>query len=145
MSEEAPPLVQAAFRGDIQAVDRQLDSGADIDAAGRVWNPLHAAIESEELECVRLLLERGADVEAISGDLSPLAHAVDITIDGHHQSGGIPGGEHLDIVALLLHAGADPEPGLRVAEGYEATRVVHFISEVARRPRPAFHVDDRGL
>ena len=41
MSEE---LAKAAFDGDVQAIRRLLDEGADIDAEGRNWNPLQAAI-----------------------------------------------------------------------------------------------------
>jgi hypothetical protein len=36
---------KAAFVGDVEAIERLLDAGANIDSDGRIWNALHAAIE----------------------------------------------------------------------------------------------------
>ena len=83
MSEE---LAKAAFDGDVETVRRLLDEGAEIDAQGRNWNPLHTAIENGQVACVRLLIARGADVECPVGGLSPLANAVDAAIDGTIQN-----------------------------------------------------------
>jgi len=74
-----------------------LHEGVNIDSKGRVWNALHAAIESEEFDCVKFLIGRGADIECINNNLSPLAHAVDISIDGTIQTGGSSGDEPIDI------------------------------------------------
>lgn len=72
-------LVQAAFCGNLDEVARLLDEGTDIDAIGRNWNALHAAIENEHFSCVRLLLERGADVNLSVANCTPLEHAVDVS------------------------------------------------------------------
>jgi ankyrin repeat protein len=127
-------LVQAVFEGDVAEVARLLEAGADVDADGRIWNALHAAIENDDLACVRLLLDHGADVEhRAAGDLSPLAHAVDIAIDGAHQTGGNPGDERTDVIALLLEAGADPGPGLVVARGYRAAKLIDLLTAAVDR------------
>src|SRR5688500_7741493 len=97
-------LVQAAFEGRTDEVRRLLDQGVPIDAPARNWNPLHAAVENEQLECVQLLIARGADIEYdMGGEItSPLAHAVDRAIDGTIQTRGNPGDEPTDIVCCLL-------------------------------------------
>src|SRR5436305_12837502 len=109
MSDE---LSTAAFDGDVEAVRRLLDAGADVNAEGRHWNPLHAAIESHNVACVQLLIRRGADVERLAGNMSPVAHAVDIAVDGTIQAGGRQGDEPTEIIEFLLAAGADPASGL---------------------------------
>ena len=130
MSDE---LVRAAFEGDVAAVARLLEAGADVDADGRIWNALHAAIENDDVACVRLLIEHGADVEhRAAGDLSPLAHAVDVAIDGAHQNAG---DERTDVIELLLEAGADPGPGLMVARGYRAAKLIDLLTAAAEGAR----------
>jgi ankyrin repeat protein len=127
-------LVRAVFEGDLQAVERLLDAGADIDAEGRIWNALHTAIESENIDCVRLLIERGADVEhRAAGDLTPLAHAVDVAIDGADQHGGTPGDERTELIELLLQAGADPAPALEAARGYRSAKLIDLLAAAASR------------
>ena len=128
-------LVQAAFEGDVAAVARLLEAGADIDADGRIWNALHAAIENDDVACVRLLLEHGADVDhRAAGDLTPLAHAVDVAIDGTRQNGG-DGDERTDVIELLLDAGADPAPGLKAARGYRAGKLIDLLTAAVERSR----------
>jgi ankyrin repeat protein len=126
MSEE---LAKAAFDGDVETVRRLLDEGAEIDEQGGNWNPLHAAIENGQVACVRLLIARGADLERPVGGMSPLANAVDAAIDGTIQTGGKPGDEPTEIISLLLEAGADPAPGLRVARDYKSTKLIEFLLE----------------
>jgi hypothetical protein len=122
-------LARAAFDGNIAEVTRLLDVGADIDAEGTNWNPLHAAIENDDPSCVRLLIERGADIERPApGYASPLAHAVDISIDGTIQSGGHPGEEPTQVILLLLSAGASVESGLLVARSYNSGKIVALLT-----------------
>jgi ankyrin repeat protein len=129
-------LVQAAFEGDVAVVARLLEAGADIDADGRIWNALHTAIENDDVACVRLLIDHGADVEhPAAGDLTPLAHAVDVAIDGTHRHGGNPGDERTDVIALLLGAGADPAPALKVAHGYRAAKLIDLLTAAVERGR----------
>jgi len=122
-------LTQAAFDGDVAELARLLDNGANIDAEARNSNPLHAAIENGKASCVRLLIERGADVERPApGYASPLAHAVDISVDGTIQSGGNPGEEPTEIIVLLLSAGAMVEPGLTVARRYQSAKLIQLLT-----------------
>jgi ankyrin repeat protein len=56
-------LNTAAFRGDIDAVRRMLNAGADIDARDRGgWTPLLRAIQQRRINVAALLIERGANV-----------------------------------------------------------------------------------
>jgi hypothetical protein len=100
----------------------------------KIRNPLHAAIENERVSCVQLLIRRGADIErCAAGDLSTLAHAVDIAIDGTIQAGGNPGDEPTEIINLLLEAGTDPTPGLRVAQAYGSSKIIELLSVALMR------------
>ncbi|HZM91475.1 MAG TPA: ankyrin repeat domain-containing protein [Blastocatellia bacterium] len=130
MSDE---LIKAVFDGDVDAVRRLLDAGDDIDADGRIWNPLHVAIENQNAACVHLLIRRGADIEhSAAGNLSPLAHAVDSAIDGTIQTGGSPGDEPTEIINLLLDAGADSTQALEVAREYESSKIVDLLTSVMK-------------
>ena len=125
-------LVQASFEGDARRILELLEAGAGINGYGRYWNPLHAAIENEQIECIDLLIKKGADLESTPKahpDFTPLAHAVDIAIDGTMQRGGRPGEEPTEAILLLLAAGADPSPGLAVAEKYRS----EFVARVLQR------------
>jgi hypothetical protein len=124
MSEE---LAQAAFDGDTEKVAELLDAGAPVNAKGRNWTPLHAAIENERYDCVALLIARGADVQESSSDFPPMAHAVDIAIDGTIQTGGYPGDEPTEIIQLLLRYGASPLPGLAVARAYKSDKIIRLL------------------
>ena len=57
----ASPLHMAAAR-DARDVETLLDKGAHIDAQdNRGWTALHTAVSANQLEVVKLLLEKGAD------------------------------------------------------------------------------------
>jgi uncharacterized protein len=124
-------LAQAAFDGNIGRITDLLDAGAPINAKGRNWTPLHAAIENERLDCVELLISRGADIHEESSDFPPIAHAIDIAIDGTIQTDGSPGDEPTAIVELLLSHGANPAAGLRVAREYKSFKLIRLL-EAAR-------------
>jgi ankyrin repeat protein len=130
MSEQRD-LVQAAFNGKVGLVIQLLKDGADINGVGVAWSPLHAAIESQQFFCVAVLLRRGADVSQVLHGLTPLAHAVDATIDQSAQCGAdaFP----TDIIRLLLAAGADPLPGLKVARDYRCAAVVELLEAACER------------
>ena len=74
-------LANAAFRGDLPRIEELLRAGADINAEGDRWNPLHAAIENSQSEAVRLLLRSGADIERTAQGWTPLAHALELEWD----------------------------------------------------------------
>jgi ankyrin repeat protein len=122
-------LVQAAFNGKVGLVIQLLNAGADVNAIGRTWSPLHAAIESQRFTCVAVLLQRGADVSQTILGLSPLAHAVDAAIDQSAQCGiaVVP----TDIIRLLISAGAEVPPGLKVARDYGRRDIIELLEAAA--------------
>ena len=99
-------FIDAAFNGDVAQVLFFLEAGADVNEMGRNWNPLHAAIENEQVETVPILLQAGADPNFSIGDFTPLYHAIDTQIDGYQQTLAtkLPSA---DLVKLLVEAGAD--------------------------------------
>ncbi|MET7685795.1 ankyrin repeat domain-containing protein [Streptomyces sp. NPDC005423] len=68
--------------------------------------PTHHAVEMEDLEALRDLLDRGADINEERQGLTLLHHAIDVEIDGHTQTGDPL---HVDVTAYLLARGADPQ------------------------------------
>jgi uncharacterized protein len=69
------------------------------------WSPLHHAVEMEDLDAIRALLDSGGDVEEEEGGWSLLQHAIDVEVDGSTQTGDAL---HVDVTAYLLARGADP-------------------------------------
>jgi ankyrin repeat protein len=90
-------LFEAAADGDIGAITKLLDAGADVNAAiGGDGSPLIGAAREGRLDAARLLLDRGADVDkGVRGDGSALIMAA--------REG------HIDVVTLLLDRGASIE------------------------------------
>lgn len=123
--EEANELISVAYAGQVGRINRLLDAGADINARGRNGTALHAAITAERFWCVATLIKRGADIEAMTHGLTPLALAVDAAIDRSNQC-QIPQ-LPTDIIRLLLEAGADPKPGLKVAKDYQCEPLVTLL------------------
>ena len=99
LSAAAPPpdpLLDAAARGDLQALRALLEGGADPGVAlGDGLTALHIAAEEGNVDMAKLLLDAGADAEAKTriGSYTPLHLAA--------------GSAHLDVVEVLLRAGAD--------------------------------------
>jgi ankyrin repeat protein len=93
--DELPPLVQAAAKGDNDAVERLLDGGADANEADPSgWIALHAAATRDHPYVVRRLLSSGADANARTRDgFTPLLNAA--------AAGRA-------VIEALLEAGADP-------------------------------------
>jgi hypothetical protein len=70
------------------------------------WGPTHDAVEFENLSLLRDLLNAGADVEGDGGDgWTLLWHAIDMEVDARDQGDSL----HVDVTALLISRGADPE------------------------------------
>ncbi|MFD4323383.1 hypothetical protein ACFWQC_02030 [Nocardioides sp. NPDC058538] len=67
--------------------------------------PPHVAVEQEDVERLRDLLDAGGDVHEEWNGMSLLAHAVDTEADGAAQAGDPL---HVDTTAYLLSRGADP-------------------------------------
>ncbi|HEV7300942.1 MAG TPA: ankyrin repeat domain-containing protein [Tepidisphaeraceae bacterium] len=101
-------LVQTAFKGDVAAVARLVEEGADLRAySDGGLNALHAAIENNQLQTVELLLQLGADVEQTTRDgwFTPLLHAIEVSSDAASQLEQARSGDMID---LLLRHGASP-------------------------------------
>lgn len=92
-------LIDAAHRGDVQAVRTLLDQGVKPDEKGPRYAPTSLGIAASrgDLPMMELLLDRGADIGAKSNSGTPL-HAA--------SSHG-----HLKAVQLLLDRGADINAG----------------------------------
>jgi ankyrin repeat protein len=84
--DKTDDLVQASFDGHLDHVRTLLEEGVDIDGTGRIWNPLHAAIENEHINVINYVLTTGADVEYLCGGIRPLHHAIDLEIDTATQA-----------------------------------------------------------
>lgn len=86
----------AAAAGDLEAIRRHLDGGADVNAASGDFRltPLHRAALGDHAEAADLLLARGADADAAAIDGGTPLHAAAFV--GHEA-----------VVATLLERGAD--------------------------------------
>ena len=98
-SPRRPPLFDAIEAGDLAAVRRLLDQGADPAAVQDERSALLAAVKGGVPEVVGVLLDRGAPPNDGGGYMRPLPQAAEK---------GSP-----DIVRLLLDHGADPNMGHR--------------------------------
>src|SRR6185295_16285885 len=87
-------LFEAVRKGDVAAVTKALDSGADVNAKFRYGTTaLFKAAERGNVPVVKLLLDRGADVKV--EDTFYHATAFTWALDG----------KHLEVVKLLLEKG----------------------------------------
>ena len=146
-AEELPGvLVLPSMRGDLNAMSMLLDAGAAVDSVNSSRRTaLLGAIEREQLEAVRFLLDAGANPEGNPSDgglrrlPTPLIEAikssrveiVELLIEvgaGVDSVGGVPlvtpliaaaRRNHTRTVDLLLAAGADPK---KSAAGIDAIR-----------------------
>jgi ankyrin repeat protein len=115
-----------------------LEAGANPSAKlpGHGWSLLHLAVEQDDIDGVRLLLQHGADVNA--GDMNgvtPLHHAVDFEADTAHQTGR---SRPPRVIRLLLEAGADPsakdhtgQTPIDVAQDYSYDEAVQLMAMFA--------------
>jgi len=80
----AAPIHEAARAGDLEALTRLIEEGADVNAARPDGiTPLHWAAQEGRIEVVRLLLSRGADPSIRAGNgWTPLHYAA---ASGHDE------------------------------------------------------------
>lgn len=99
----AQPLLDAARKSDLEALDALLEAGADPNVKGMVGTALHILALKGSTAGAARLLDAGADVNAWSDQLgTPLLAAT--------SGGGVHGKPDLrrsEIVALLIDAGAE--------------------------------------
>ena len=89
-------LVDAAYQGDVKKLRQMIQAGADVNLPDfRGDYPVHGAIQTFEIACLKILLQAGAEVNALSSFLStPFLDAC--------RSGSIKA------MTILLEHGADP-------------------------------------
>jgi serine/threonine-protein phosphatase 6 regulatory ankyrin repeat subunit B len=119
-------LVRATMRGDLAAVKRYLDEGADINAYYNNATGLMYASQNGHTEVVRLLLDRGANpnlgkLEYPSTQLQPGQISTSSFSSGGLEDWATPlywasKNGHADIVKLLLEKGADASIRTRTAK-----------------------------
>lgn len=107
-------LQQAAFDGNLPRLLELLNSDGNVDErdADTQKTALEFAIDNDQTAAVKLLLDRGADPNLPGvGNNTPLHLAVDSSVEAaNHRldTSGVESAGPLDVIALLLSAGADP-------------------------------------
>jgi ankyrin repeat protein len=150
------PLLKAIRQGDMAAVQQLLKSGADLetrDEYGATALMYAAAFSSPD--CVRLLLDAGADINATSNQGSTAlmwstADAVKVRLLlGHHADVNArtkDGGtallsaafrENLEVLRMLIAAGADPRAEMQVFPSggpkFDIAKIAYSSNEHALR------------
>ena len=64
--KERFPVRPAAKKGDVKAIERLLDEGADVDGAANGLTALFIACENGQVDAAQLLLDRGADLGCLT-------------------------------------------------------------------------------
>jgi ankyrin repeat protein len=123
--EHNRPLHYAAARGHLDIARKLLDAGADVDGENEPWEwrPIVHASWCNQIEMVKLLIERGAQVRREGGQ--PIHYA--------GQQG------HREICRILVEAGAiddlvaGDDPGalavFRAAYGYDADGLAKLLAQ----------------
>lgn len=111
------PLMGAARTGDLDAMRRLLDAGADPDERDVLngWTPLYHAIHKGQIDAVRLLLDRGVDPNQPARRNTPVHFA--------EQND-----EHA-IAELLIAYGASPDADV---PDRPVHRILQLVDEILR-------------
>ena len=130
------PIHDAVYRGDVEAVRRELAAGVSPDLIEQNNSPLKMAADWQRLEITLILIEAGADVDQVVGIFTPLhvacVHGCKATVAALLAAGAstsllreTPGLKqrpvemirvgHKHILPMLLRAGS-PLPRWTIAE-----------------------------
>lgn len=110
------PLIFATREGSLETVKALLDAGADVNETSEYgWTALLVATHNRFYQLGAYLLERGANANiANEGGWTPLYIATDNrNIEGGDYPTRKPDMDHLDFIARLLKAQADPNLRMR--------------------------------
>jgi ankyrin repeat protein len=109
-------LVFAAREGDLASAKALVDAGADVNQTTFYnWSPLLTAVNNRQYKLAAFLIERGANVNlANKGAWTPLYLAADNrNIEGGDYPVPKPDMDHLELIALLLDKGANPNAAIK--------------------------------
>ena len=129
MKNHFKKICKAAFDGNLEELKILLENKTNLNQKGLFWTPIHSAIENENLDCLKLLIQNGADVEykGTDGEGFPLDHAVDIAVQAKINTGGKEGEENLEFINALLEAGANPKTGIQTAKSYGSKKILEKL------------------
>jgi hypothetical protein len=122
------PLAKAAYEGDIQAVRKAIEDGADVNepSTGRsklsslVWAIQSNSDDHDILEIIKLLTEKGADINVRDeSGFTPLHWAV------YYRKTGIV--RHLVAKGADKNALADGATPLGLARQYDYVEIIHVL------------------
>ena len=56
-----------------------------------------------------------------------MEHSIDISIQSNNNTAGKVGDESIEIIKLLIEAGADPKSGLKISNSYGSTKITTLL------------------
>ncbi len=99
--EQQVAFAEAVENGDTATVKKLLDDGVGVNEPVFAWTWLQVAANKNQLEVVKLLIDRGADIN-YKHPITKMTALSLAAVDGH-----------TDVVKYLLSKGADPNIKLR--------------------------------
>jgi len=100
-SDEQVEFTEALGNGNVAVVKKYLDNGVGINDQYFAWSALQIAANKNQLEVVKLLVEKGADLN-YKHPITKMTALALAAVDGY-----------TDVVSYLLSKGADPNVKLR--------------------------------
>jgi ankyrin repeat protein len=149
-SFDAPALIAAVHKKNLEMIDSLLDAGANINARTRWWAGGFGVLDSSGPELTRYLIERGAYVDAHAaarlGMLDRLKELIQADPGLVHARGGdgqtpLHFAANIEIAAYLLDHGAEIDA--RDID-HESTPAQYMAGHWPRRPEVARYLISRG-